>query len=134
MPTKVTALCTFALFMLFCSAIFNGRGQAQESSASPTIPKTWDEDALANFQLPLAEASASPVFVTSEYYYRIPVAPAYKNYPVYVPGKEPPGYLEWLKRQEPQNVFDAAKLKTERDWILAGELIFDLPISFNGTV
>src|SRR5574341_1722029 len=136
MPTRVISLCTLALFAIFGGATFANRGQEQKSSAnySPTIPRTWDEEALAAFQLPLAVASASPVFVTSEYYYSIPVAPVYKNYPVYAPGKEPPGYLEWLKRQEPQFVFDATKLKTGRDWIKAGELIFDLSTNFNGTV
>ncbi|MBK9706135.1 MAG: hypothetical protein IPO77_03755 [Acidobacteria bacterium] len=48
----------------------------------------------------------------------------YKSYPIYAPGKEPPGYLEWLKKQEPQIIFDAGKLKTEADWIKAGEIVF----------
>src|SRR6202022_4499211 len=38
--------------------------------------------------------------------------------------------LEWLKQQEPEIVFDAAKLKTEADWIRAGELVFDAPRVF----
>src|SRR5262249_53967291 len=111
-----------------------GGTQKSQNNFSPVIPRTWDDEALADFQLPLAEASASGVFVTSDYYYKIPVAPVYKNYPVYAPGKEPPGYLERLKMQEPQTIFDIAKLKTEKDWIAAGEVIFDLPVSFNGTV
>ena len=41
------------------------------------------------------------------------VRPVYKTYPIYAPGKEPADYLEWLKQQEPEIVFDAAKLKTE---------------------
>jgi hypothetical protein len=60
----------------------------------------------------------------------MPVRPIYKSYPVYAPGKEPPGYLDWLKQQEPEIVFDAAKLKTEADWIRAGELVFDAPILY----
>jgi hypothetical protein len=49
----------------------------------------------------------------------------YKTYPVYAPAKEPPGYLDWLKQQEPEIVFDATKLKTEGDWIRADELVFE---------
>ncbi|MEO7633299.1 MAG: di-heme oxidoredictase family protein [Blastocatellia bacterium] len=61
----------------------------------------------------------------------------YKSYPVYAPGEEPAGYLDWLRTQEPKIAFDASKLKTEEDWIRAGELVFDTPIAtgsiFGGT-
>lgn len=62
--------------------------------------------------------------------YGIPVRPVYKSYAVYHPSKEPPGYIDWLERQEPQVVFDAAKLQTPADWIAAGELVFDAPIAY----
>jgi len=39
-------------------------------------------------------------------------------------------HMEWLKQQEPEIVFDAAKLKTESDWIRAGELVFNAPIAY----
>ena len=85
---------------------------------------------MASLQLPLADTTASPKQISSDFYYRIPVRTIYKNYPVYAPGKEPAGYLEWLKQQEPQSTFDAAALKTEADWIRAGELVFDSAISY----
>jgi hypothetical protein len=72
----------------------------------------------------------SPVHVSAEYYYRMPVRPIYKSYPIYEPGKEPPGYLDWLMQQEPAIVFDPESLKTEADWIRAGELVFDAPINY----
>ena len=78
----------------------------------------------------MAVADATPVQIPSKYYYGIPVRPIFKSYPVYRPDREPAGYLEWLKQQEPQIVFDAAKLKTREDWIRAGEIVFDAPISF----
>jgi hypothetical protein len=53
---------------------------------------------------------------------------------VYAPGKEPDGYLEWLKQQDPQTAFDAGALKTEADWLRAGELVFDSPTSFEDVV
>ena len=127
---KILAL---ALCGLFTSAALIGRSQAPKnrSSFAPVIPKTWDEKALARLAVPLAEAGASPVPVSADYYYRMPVRPVYKSYPVYAPGKEPPGYFESLKQHEPEVVFDPGKLKTGADWIRAGELVFDAPIAYD---
>jgi len=101
---------------------------------TPVIPRTWDSAAMATAELPLATAKASPRHVPAKYYYQLPERVAYKNYPVYAPGREPQGYWEWLKKQEPEVVFDPAKLKTEADWIEAGELLFDMPIDVDGAV
>jgi hypothetical protein len=102
--------------------------RAQE--AGPAIPRTWDEQAIAALEVPLANAAFSPRQITSDYYYRMPVRPIYKTYPVYPPGAEPEGYIDWLRTQEPEVVFDAAALRTEEDWIRAGELVFDAPVTF----
>jgi hypothetical protein len=64
---------------------------AERDRPTVTIPRTWDDQAVASLQLPLAVASASPVQIPSRYYYGIPVRPIYKSYAVYHPGKEPPG-------------------------------------------
>jgi mono/diheme cytochrome c family protein len=99
--------------------------------ASPAIPKSWDPEALHTFEVPLAKPEASPHFlIDADFYYRIPVTPIYKSYPVYTAAKEPPGYLEWLKKQTPEITFDPAKLKTEGDWARAGELVFDVPLLY----
>jgi len=120
--------------LIFCALVgmiaWDAIGQAQKSEVtfSPSIPKTWDDEALASLEVPLTDPSRSPVHVSSEFYYRIPVMKIYKSYPIYAPDKEPPGYLEWLKQQEPQEITpDFAKLKTEADWIKAGEIVFDAP-------
>lgn len=96
----------------------------------PVVPRTWDAHALATLEVPLAHAPASPVHVAADYYYRIPALTIYKTYPVYRPDREPDGYQEWLKQQEPQIVFNAADLKTEADWVRAGERVFDAPQFF----
>ena len=66
---------------------------------------------------------------------RFPCEPIYKSYPVYAPGHEPPGYTDWLKRQDPVIVSDdrdhKPALLTEADWIKAGEAVFDAPISYD---
>jgi hypothetical protein len=110
-----------------------GIGQALETDRtfSPVIPRTWDDQEMASLELPLADPSGSPAHVSTDYYYRIPVRPIYKSYPVYAPGKEPVGYGEWLKQQEPETVFDISKLKTEADWIKAGEVVFDAPTFYD---
>ncbi|MHB8652373.1 MAG: hypothetical protein ACYDA9_00690 [Terriglobia bacterium] len=97
----------------------------------PDIPRVWDDQKLATLMVPLAVPAASPKFVSSDWYYKIPVRPIYKSYPIYRPDKEPPGYMEWLKKQAPQISFDSSKLKTKEDWIKAGELVYDAPIGFD---
>ena len=99
----------------------------------PGVPKTWDDAAMADLQLPLASAAHSPKLISASSYYWIPVRSIYKTYPVYHPEREPAGYLEWLKQQEPQNVWDAIKLDSADDWIAAGKLVFEVPL-FNGSI
>ena len=107
-----------------------GKAQNPVAATSAQIPKTWDPQGVAALEVPLANPAYSPVHVTSDYYYRMPARPIYKSYPIYAPGKGPAGYLEWLKQQEPEIVFDAAKLKTEADWVRAGEIVFEAPINY----
>jgi hypothetical protein len=124
-------LMLLLLMLLSMSAVLVvGRAQKSESGTLLQIPKTWNDKAVADLEVPLADPRYSPVHVSSDYYYRMPVRQIYKSYPIYAPGKEPPGYIEWLKQQEPEIVFDAAKLKTESDWIRAGELVFNAPLGY----
>src|SRR6478672_9643896 len=81
--------------------------------ASLNVPRTYDDEDMASVELPLARADASPVQMSSEYYYAIGIRPVYKSYPIYAPDREPAGYMDWLKQQEPEVVFDISKLKSE---------------------
>lgn len=105
--------------------------QNQKPAAARTIPKIWDDVAMASLEVPLADPKGSPKQVLSTYYYKIPVRPIFKSYPVYAPGHEPPGYMNWLKQQEPVIVWDdkghAPRLNTDGDWVRAGEIVFDSP-------
>src|SRR5262249_26089989 len=101
-----------------------------KGSSVQQIPQTWEDGAVAALTIPLANPVYSPVQVSSENYYRLPVRPVYKSYPIYAPAKQPPGYIEWLKQQEPEVVFDAKELNTEADWLRAGELVFEAPIRY----
>jgi len=114
-----------------------GRQNANsKSSFVPDIPRTWNDQAMTALEVPLANPVGSPKHVSAEYYYKIPVRPIYKQYPVYAPGHEPPGYMDWLKQQEPVIVWDdrghRPALQTEVDWIKAGEMVFDSDILFVG--
>jgi mono/diheme cytochrome c family protein len=117
------------IFLLVVLAHVLALGLAAQSP-SPVIPRTWDDEAVATLEVPLANPEFSPKQVSADYYYRLRVRPIYKSYPVYAPDKEPPGYIEWLAKQEPEIVFDPAQLHTEADWIRAGELVFDAPTIF----
>src|SRR5215470_3762997 len=115
--TTKLALAILPLLVYFVSLL--GSTQAQKATGiTLTAPRAWDDALVSSSHLPLAEPSATPVHISSDYYYSIPVRPIYKSYPIYAPGKEPPGYLEFLQRQEPQVIeFDTSKFNSEQDWI-----------------
>jgi hypothetical protein len=121
-----------AVFLLLPLLIILSRSAdiGHTQSSAPSIPKTWDDSALASLQLPLAEPGVSPKDVPADYYYRLPVRPIYRSYPVYHPSKEPAGYLDRLRRLEPEVIWDdrghRPPLNTDADWIKAGELVFDV--------
>src|SRR5712692_10021735 len=102
----------------------------------PEIPKTWDDAAITTLELPLADPAGSPKHVSADYYYKIRVRPIYRSYLVFAPGHGPNGYVDRLKQQEPVIVWDdkghAPPLKTEADWIRAGEIVFDAAIVYDG--
>ncbi len=100
------------------------------AATAAEIPRTWTEAAVAALEVPLAKPSYSPVHITEKAYYQIPVRTIYKNYAVYHPNHEPPGYMEWLKQQEPRIAFEPSRLKTQSEWITAGELVFNSPVAF----
>ena len=109
--------------------------QKSESGSQSHVPTTWDDAAMATLEVPLANPIGSPNDVSADYYYKIPVRPIYKSYPVYAPGHEPAGYMAWLKQQEPVVVWDdrghKPPLETEAERIKAGETVFDAPIEFS---
>jgi hypothetical protein len=39
--------------------------------------------------------------------------------------------MDWLREQEPRVIFDPAQLRSQDDWIKAGELVFDAPFGFD---
>jgi hypothetical protein len=136
MKFRTISLLTLTVCGLLGLTTFISQGQDRKPNAifTPVIPKTWDDEAMASLEVPLADPVGSPKHVSADYYYRIPVRPIYKSYPFYAPGREPVGYVDWLKQQEPQVIWDDAghrpTLQTEADWIKAGEIVFDAPFNY----
>jgi hypothetical protein len=82
-------------------------GSKRLKSLSPdVIPKAWDDEGLGRLEVPLAYAKASARHIPADYYYRIPIRRIYRSYPLYSPGHEPAGYIEWLKNWEPELLWD----------------------------
>jgi hypothetical protein len=120
--------------LAFATLLVASYAQKPTPSYSPVVPRTWDEQALADLEVPLAVPSHSPKYMAAEEYYRLPVRPIYKSYPIYKSDREPPGYTDWLRQQEPVILWDDGshrpKLETEADWIAAGELVFNAGVLF----
>jgi hypothetical protein len=104
---------------------------ARPDDRTPAIPKAWDDATFAGWHVPLAAPGAEPVPLTADQFYRLPELKIYRSYPVYAPGKEPDGYLERLGQAEPELVFDPAKFRNEADWVRAGGLVFDAPVTIS---
>src|ERR1700682_1763571 len=98
---------------------------------TPGIPRTWEKTAVDAMELPLANGQFSPIHIDEAAYYLIPERVIYKSYPVYAPGSEPAGYMERLKKIAPEVAFDPSALKTEAQWVSAGEIVFNAPTSFH---
>lgn len=141
MKRKLSALLIGCVIFAFVGTASRHYTLAQNSTLtafSPTIPKTWDDAAMATLEIPLAHPVDSPKHVSADYYYKIPVRPIYKEYPIYAPGHEPPGYMEWLKRQEPLILWDdkghAPPLNSYADWTKAGEMVFEASPQADGVM
>ena len=94
------------------------------------VPTTWDIDAIKKFHLPPPDSTVKVIYAPKEYYDSLPDHVIYKTFPVYVREYEKPGYLDSLRRVEPEIVFDPLKLKTTEDWIKAGEHVFNWPVAY----
>jgi len=131
MSQQLTRLVTILALIVTTAILCLPKKAGKQKSFTPAIPKTWDTEAMKSLEVPLATRIASPKHITSDYYYRMPVRPIYRSYPIYHPDHEPPGYFNSLTQKEPEIVFDSSKLNSEEDWIRAGELVFDAPVEFD---
>src|ERR1700743_1501239 len=102
MLVRTPLICSATILILGLSLMPRTGSFGQLPHTQTTqVPKMWDDEAMSKLEVPLANPVGSPKPVPASYYYRIPVRPIYKMYPVYAPGHEPAGYMDWLKQQEP---------------------------------
>lgn len=118
------------LIWLFASVPLALGQNTEQAPFRPDIPRTWVDEEIESLDVPLVKPEFSPVHVSAEYFYAMEVRPIYLSYPAYLPGRAPEGYMNSLLQKEPEIIFDAASLKTEEDWIRAGETVFDAPTTF----
>jgi hypothetical protein len=88
-----------------------------------SVPRIWNDDALKDWATPVAGLNVRPGHFSESEFYKAP-SDNLRTYPVYAPDREPKGYWQWLKKQKPMPLVDAAAIKIERDWIAAGERAF----------
>ena len=108
-----------AAMLVLASALYS-----QNQPFRPAIPKVWDEAALAEWATPVAGLNVRPTHISSSEYYSAPEHNL-RSYPVYMPGREPDGYWEMLQSIGPKPLIEPATLKTEADWLQAGQRVFD---------
>ncbi len=98
-------------------------------SYNPIIPKVFTDKYLDGLLVPLADQSIEITHVPDSQYYALNETVIYKTYPLYLPGHEPEGYYEKLIEMEPRVVFNEDELKSEEDWVRAGELVYEWGLS-----
>ena len=118
---KLPGLSSTAAMLVVAGAVF---AQPKSQPFRPTIPKTWDERALADWATPVAGLNVRPGHFSEDEYYRAPLD-NYRTYPVYTPGREPSGYWEMIQNIGPKPLIEPDKLKTEADWVAAGRRVFE---------
>jgi cytochrome c553 len=87
-------------------------------------PRLWTGEALSGWALPIAGVNATPSFYTEAEYYAAPVDEL-RTYPVYLKGREPKGYRDWIRRQGPQPLIEIGKARSDAEWVEAGRRMFD---------
>jgi mono/diheme cytochrome c family protein len=87
-------------------------------------PVTWDEAALREWATPIAGLNVRPGHFSAEEYQRAPMDNL-RTYPVYYPGREPAGYWDMLQSVGPKPLIEPETLKSDADWIRAGQRVFD---------
>ena len=94
-----------------------------QSAFRPTIPKPWDQVALADWATPVAGINVRPTHLSAKDYYSMPIDNL-RTYPVYYPGREPDGYWEMLRHIGPKPLIEPDKLNSEGEMDRSGPASF----------
>ena len=134
MLPKAVGLFTCAVLALLSSVVLINHSQAQEAGrkSSRVIPKTWDDQALADLEVPLPDPAGSPRNVPSEYYYRIRSGPYSSPIPSTPPdmSRQVFGSDQAATASHLWDDFDQATPKERCGLDEAGKAVFDAPIGY----
>ena len=78
----------------------------------------------ANGQRLSPGSNVRPGHFSAEEYHKAPVDNL-RTYPVYFPGREPAGYWDMLQSVGPKPLIEPDTLKSDADWVRAGQRVFD---------
>lgn len=93
------------------------------------VPSTWDMKEIKRFHLPPPDSTVEVVYAPEAYYNSLSEHNIHETYPYYVKEYQPEGYLDSLKKLKPK-VIDFSKIRTQEDWIKAGEAVFHWPAAY----
>jgi hypothetical protein len=120
----MAARASVAVLVLFVEACSGPQISPRAAAGEIVVPRLWDDDALATWATPVAGLGVPPTYPSAAEYYAAPVD-SLRTYPVYHPAREPLGYREWIRSQGPRPIIEPATLRTEADWIRAGQEVFE---------
>lgn len=90
----------------------------------PDVPRVWDDAELAEWATLVAGLNIRLSHISPKEYYSLPIE-NYRSYPVYIPGREPEGYWEMMQHIGPKPLIEPDTLKSEADWVKAGQKVFE---------
>jgi hypothetical protein len=92
-------------------------------------PRFWNDHDLSEWATPLAGLNVRPSHFSEQEYYSAPTGDLVRTYPVYLPGREPAGYLDMVQGAKPALLLTPGA-RTMADWIKEGKRVFqemDIP-------
>jgi hypothetical protein len=120
----MSSQCRISLCALIPLACCVASAADQTKKWGHDVPRVWDNAELAEWATPVAGLNVRPSHISPKEYYSLPIE-SYRSYPVYMPGREPEGYWEMMQHIGPKPLIEPETLKTEADWVKAGQKVFE---------
>src|SRR6476660_5883773 len=109
-----------SVFLWLCLAI----AAVAASEDKPTkAPRIWSDEALRDWPNVVTGVNARPRLYSEAEYYAAPLDNL-RSYPVYHPDREPPGYLESLRKRGSEPLIEIGKARARQEWIDAGSRVW----------
>lgn len=108
--------------LVVCSFLIWLGSAAGESKKIAPI-RVWTDKDLAEWATPVAGLNVRPGHFSEKEYYSVPPGEFLRTYPVYLPGREPAGYSQWIASRKPEPLLQPGA-RTKAAWIQAGKTVF----------